>query len=235
MIRNNMYWAIYIKEVFLLGVDFYSKCLEERVVPAFDNISQEADTVQNETYDKYMSLPGDPDSFDPGDVAESAFNKGLEYYEWMSSMLQATINLFTAGLYHLFEQQLLLFHRQELLNLVEENDLALMKPRIVKERLLEHGIDIEEFTSWLKVDELRLVANTIKHAEGVSAADLKVIRPDLFSRPADELLSKMKAPPGPVFTPLAGDSIFITQEEFAKYSGTLKEFWREMINVLENQ
>jgi hypothetical protein len=37
---------------------------------------------------------------------------------------------------------------------------------------------------WARIDELRLVANSVKHAEGPSAQQLRELRADLFQNPA---------------------------------------------------
>jgi len=207
--------------------------MEEKIVPAFDSIDKEADEVEREAFES-PSVYIDPENYDPADAAENAFEKGLEYYEWMIGMLQGVINLFVAGLYHLFEQQLLLFYRQELLRLDEKNNINLLHLKKAKGRLSTHGIIVEKFNSWSKIDELRIVANTVKHADGTSAEELKSKRPDFFSKSSDSPVIGFSAA-GPVLTPLAGDSVYITQIEFKKYVNSVKEFWREMCTALENQ
>jgi hypothetical protein len=46
------------------------------------------------------------------------------------------------------------------------------------------GIDLASLAAWAKIDELRSVANSVKHAEGGSARQLRQVRPDLFQSPA---------------------------------------------------
>ena len=234
MIRNNRYWAYQIKVNFIPGIDFFSRCLEEKIVPAFDSIENEADEIEREAFEN----PGgyiDPENYDPADAAENAFERGLEYYQWMKGTLQGVINLFTSGLYHLLEQQLLLFHRQELLSIGEKNNMSLLKFNEAKRRLLTHGINIENFESWSKIDELRLVSNTVKHADGSSAQNLQYRRPDLFSRSLTTSIMNSSITVVPVFTPLTGDSVYVTQSEFRKYVSSVKKFWKEMCVALENQ
>lgn len=234
MIRNNLFWAHQIKVNFIPGIDFFARCMEEKIVPAFDSIDKEADEVERKAFES-PSVYIDPEYYDPADAAENAFEKGLEYYEWMTGMLQGVINLFVAGLYHLFEQQLLLFHRQELLRLDEKNNINLLHLKEAKGRLSTHGIIVEKFYSWSKINELRIVANTVKHADGSSAEELKSKRPDFFSRSSNSPVIGSFAVLGPVLTPLTGDSVYITQIEFKKYVNSVKEFWSEMCTALENQ
>jgi hypothetical protein len=54
----------------------------------------------------------------------------------------------------------------------EENDRSLFKMSEFQKRMKAVGIEITTFSSWAKVDELRLLANTVKHAEGDSAHEL---------------------------------------------------------------
>ena len=223
MIGNNLFWAYHIKVNFLAGIDYYARCLEKKIIPAFDSIEKEADEIEREAF-KNPSEYIDPEFYDPADAAEDAFEKGLEYYEWMKDMLQGITNLFTAGLYHLFEQQLLLFHCQELLDLSEKNNIKLLNLTEAKDRLFKHGIIIENFNSWSKINELRIVANTVKHADGSSAQKLKSKRPDLFSRTTNPLFITPPTIPGPLRTPLTGDSLYITQNEFNKFIAAVKEF-----------
>lgn len=234
MIRNSLFWAYQIKANFIPGIDFFTHCLEEKIIPAFDSIDREADEVEREAFE---NPPGyiDPENYDPADAAENAFERGLEYYQWMKGMLQGVINLFAAGLYHLLEQQLLLFHRQELLRFDEKNNISLLNLREAKSRLSTHGIIIENFNSWPKINELRLVANTVKHADGPSAIELRSECPDLFSRSITSLVIESNTVQGPVSTPLTGDSIYISQSEFNKYVSSVKEFWDEICCALENQ
>ena len=234
VIRNNLFWVNQIKANFLHGINFFARCMEEKIIPAFDSIDKEADEVEKEAFENPSGYI-DPEYYDPSDAAENAFEKGLEYYEWMTDMLQGAINLFVVGLYHIFEQQLLFFHRKELLGQNEKDDHKLFEIKEVDKRLRNHDIKIKEFDSWSKVDELRLVANTVKHADGISATLLKDKRPDLFSRPSNPLLIKFETPPGPVYTPLMGDNIYITKVEFTNYVHVVKEFWNEMRIALENQ
>jgi len=45
-------------------------------------------------------------SGDGSDEAEYAFDEGLSFYQNISDMYQSTLNLFSAGLFHVIEQQL---------------------------------------------------------------------------------------------------------------------------------
>jgi hypothetical protein len=52
-------------------------------------------------------------------------------------IMQGVINMFTAGLYHLFEQQLLCIHRTALLRPCEQKTLKLLNTMEARRRLLD--------------------------------------------------------------------------------------------------
>jgi hypothetical protein len=97
-----------------MTVDYFAKTLYQKVLPAFDNISEEANQATQEAYERAGRF-FDPDHDDPAEYAEAAVNAGIDFSIMASGMMQGITNLFTAGLYHLFEQWFLKFHRRELL------------------------------------------------------------------------------------------------------------------------
>jgi hypothetical protein len=126
----------------------------------------EAETVAEKAWDALMSAPGTGDE-DPGDFAEAAQDAGISHYMLLKGVRRGMVNLFAAALYHTFEQQIIMFLRREVLHPREENDQRLFKMSEFQKRMNILGIDITTFPAWAKVDELRLVANTVKHAEGI--------------------------------------------------------------------
>jgi hypothetical protein len=70
-------------------------------------------------------MPGS-DRHDMADAAESAQEVGLELYLQLTGVRQGVLNLFTASLYHLFEQQLMVFYRRQVLRANEENNPVIM-------------------------------------------------------------------------------------------------------------
>jgi len=176
-----------------------------------------------------------PDA-DPSSGAESAFREGLAHYMDLEDLQQGFINFSAAYCYHLFEQQLFYFHKKELLTPQEENDQRLYKHEEVRRRLEEHGIAIQGFKSWLKVDELRLVANVVKHAEGLSSEELKQLRPEMFMKPhwrENEMFAVFLSNPLPVSQPLFGQDFYVTIEDLRAYAASLIDFWSELAAILE--
>jgi hypothetical protein len=121
---------------FILTVDYFAKTLNQKVLPAFDSIWEEARQAAEQAYER-ASRFFDPEKDDPADYAEVASNTEIDFAIMASGMMQGITNLFAAGLYHLFEQWLLKFHRRELLYMGEDDDLSLISWKEAKRRLLD--------------------------------------------------------------------------------------------------
>jgi hypothetical protein len=96
-------------------------------------------------------------------------------------MHHTVLNLFAAGVFHLFEQQ-----AGTLLQ-----DWTGTRPKYPfsgLEDLLKNKngptIDVKAAPTWSRVNELRLVANVVKHSEGDSADKLRAVNDAYFKLPA---------------------------------------------------
>ncbi len=142
---------------------------------------------------------------------------------------QGFINSYAVFLYHLFEQQVFDLHRWFKFHLREGR----VKETSVKKGLKfikdKTSIDHTSIPGWEKLDELRLLANTIKHTEGDSCEELKAKRVDLFQRPGEkvgegkEVLSETSGP-----FPLFGEGIYVEENDLWEYFKNVKTFWREL-------
>ena len=222
---------------FLRTVEYFERTLNQKVLPSFDSISHEAEQVETEAFER-LGKSVDPEWYDPADYFEAARDEGIDFYIMANGMKQGITNLFTAGLFHLFEQWFLKIYRQELVSFREEPKPNLLKLAIALDRLLRgNGIDIQTFSSWRTVDELRLVANTIKHADGASCKELKKLRPDLFVSPLtkDEGVEIDLVVRREVFHPLAGEDLYVSADEFGKYAEAVKHFADELAKAFDTK
>jgi hypothetical protein len=208
------------------------------VLSGYANMDEYARRVADEAYRQMGArFAGEDYCGDPGDAAEAASEQGQVYYEMMAGMRQATINLHAAGLFHLLEQQL-----GNLIHCVrnsEHPDNAGEEPKsnihaYAKWYRRYLGLDLEKLVEWPKIDELRLVANAVKHAKGDSEAELRVKRPDLFQHPirAEMGLSGVATREEPLRLPLAGDGLFITEAVFNEYATAVYDFVLEILGHL---
>lgn len=237
MMSNALFWAGYIRNLIIPEIQALAHAFDSRVLLAFQGLEEEANRIQDEKRDKLCQGAG-PDT-DFGDIAEAAQDAGIDHYITMKDIQQGVTNLFAAALYHLFEQQLLLIHRKELLLKEEEDDETKLSRAEAMKRLRRHEIDIESFRAWPKLDdELRRVANVVKHADGKSSSELKQLRSDLFHSPDPVVREIWEDRPRfrrQVFQPLFGQDFYITPEEFQLYAEKVVEFWEEFADVLERQ
>src|SRR5260370_8941912 len=193
----------------------FNEDLFRDVLRAFDNLDERANEKANEFFNNY---PGN-EYIDPGDVADWANDHSLAWWETMVSLRQSMVNLLAAGLYHLIEQQLGALSLDCAYERVSDPKLDVVKTWY----MTNLGIDLPSLEPWAKIDELRLIANSVKHAEGGSAKQLRELRPDLFQNPA---FAHIRAEMGaswfdrqePLSMPLAGEDLFVTEDDFRNYS-----------------
>lgn len=95
----------------------------------------------------------------------------------------------------------------------------------VQEIYNEYGFDFKNMKSWDKVNELRLLVNVIKHADGNSRNELQNIRPDFFyDSPSDTInntINDMK--------------LDITSKDFFEYCSKIIEFINDMPGCFEKE
>jgi hypothetical protein len=234
-VYHPRHWQRHFRSQFVPALNHLVDVLERRLLPTFkeSDISNEAEAAADQVWDVLMSMPATGDE-DPSDFVEAAQEAGLDHFLLVTGIRQGVINMFAAGLYHAFEQQLLYFHREELLPYGHQHDKTQLKVGKVMERLGARGIALTSFRSWALVEELRLLANAVKHAEGESAEQLRHIRPDLFEDPRLKQLGVDVSPPvnRPIYLPMIGDDIFVAVDDLLRYREALIEFWRELGDAL---
>jgi hypothetical protein len=72
--RNALYWAQFIRDVFLPQVSYLRETAFVRLFPTFDNIEDEANRTRNEAWERFCQATGEDD--DPGDLADAADEAG---------------------------------------------------------------------------------------------------------------------------------------------------------------
>ena len=228
------FWISALQTEFVPQLKAIVQALEKRLLPNLEEekIELESNKITEEVWERFMSMPATGNE-DPADFADRALNAGIAHYTLMYGIRQGMLNLFAAALYHTFEQQVMFFHRKNVLDLDEENDSKKFKLKVFQRRLKEYGIDIKNFACWSKIDELRLVANTVKHAEGPSSDRLRAIRSEMFINP---LFSQDPFPLqgfDSVFQPLVGDNLYVSLQDIKDYCDHLVQFWEELVDVMQ--
>jgi hypothetical protein len=227
MMPNALSWSNSIRQKFIPSIENFSDFVKNRILPSFASINEEVDNLAEATLNSYEQAV----MVAYTEELAGALDEVEEFHETMTGMAQGMRNLFGIGLYHLFEQQFLRFHRSELLESNEVDNTSLFETDVGFKRLKHHEIHVDRFRSWEKVKELKTLANALKHADGPACEQLKKRRPDLFSRP--ESLVRIDLKFQKVFEPLAGQNIYLTEEAFDEFVAGVKEFWNELAERLE--
>ena len=232
---NPLFWSKYIREVYLPEIQSLREGAVERVLSAFgdDAVDRDAEAAERTTWQRLCEQEGP--YRDPGDLAEEALNAGIDRYCVLQSLRQALANLFAVGLHHLVEQQQFLLLRRELLRDDEEDKHALLNIREFIARNCQSGVDVAVLEGWDGLQELRHVANAVKHAEGPAVAFLRQRRPDLFESPmlGEELPQLALGARADVYKPLFGEDIYVRESDLGRYFSAATQFWRSYAGRLE--
>jgi hypothetical protein len=235
---SHTFWANYFESVNVARMRTLLEVLRDRVLPSFESVAEEAERKQQEAWDQMATMPCGEDGplIDPGDVAEMARDAGLDHYQAMAGARQTIVSSFAIALYHLWEQQVLSFHRREVLHPRDRNNSRLLTLREFKDQLSGMNVDIGQFKSWPKLKVYRLLANAIKHAEGPAAVELKLLRPDWFVYPAfrnDRLREHLSTPS--LYEPLAGEDLYIDAEDLDALVEAASDFWNDLLTALATE
>jgi hypothetical protein len=197
----------------------YTDGFHDRLMPTFDRIDEEAKEASDEYWESAMSLPTNEYEYrDVGDFADDAIGVGIEVSENLSFVREQLIQLSVAGLYHLWERTLKQFIIKELkhyqfdASTFEQVERDNFKGLV--EMLQQFDYDLTQKPYYQKMNELRLVANVVKHGTGKAFKDLVKAAPHLFEKPKFDLDS-----------PLRLDDLKLTPKHFMDYSYAIKEFW----------
>ena len=223
----------YLTGVFIRQIKQFDKMFSGTVFPPFSHPEAQAEKVAQDYWDQKMSEPCGPDGpdEDPADIADDAQQKSLEFYEAMTAMHNTVLNLFAAGVFHLFEQQV---------GTLLENWTG-NRPKFPFDELGKlsvkdaagTAVDMKAAPMWSKLDELRLVANVVKHAEGDSANKLRAVNDAYFKLPevrgtdlekyfGERMLGE----------PLTGEGIYVTKGDYDAFVAAVIDFWNWLAGVV---
>ena len=211
-----------LRNIFKSQVAAYKEIFNQKLFPNFENISNEAEKYAEDFYQQLCSQ-----SYDDHDdyyVAEKAFQKGFEHYQDLYLFQYVfTANSIT-NLYHFWEQQVRYFLYSELKFDFKIKFTKFCEKGIkdLKNLLSAFNINVENFSSWSLLNELRILANVIKHGDGHSATELNKINPTLFR-------SEIKMYSGDLIlhTTLFEENLNINQDLFNDYANNILKFWDE--------
>lgn len=233
MVRAQLYLHSKLREKFKKPYNYYTEIYFNRVVQVFENIDVEAEELARNHYEE-LGQYFDPDIHDESDFAERAIEKGLEYYDAVSLVKYNNKLMWISTMYQFWEQQVRKFLFDELKQSItilyndkgQEIDFRNFCAKgilEIKEEFRCFEYDIERMKSWSCINELRLLANVIKHGDGGAATSLEKLRPDFFKSEITEF-NLMKS----YRTVLNEQVLNIDDSELIKYKEALNSFWDEL-------
>lgn len=213
------------KKSYELFIDTYTN----KIAPQFLNIELEAEKISDKYYEE-LGEYFNPEFDDPGDYAELARDKGIDYYEGVSLMKYNTKMMWISTVYQFWEQQVRRFLYDDICitHEIAYKDFCTKGIDDIKSLFLWFDYNLELKKSWKEINELRLLANVIKHGDGWSAKELQKLKPEYF---LDEFqnnrLELYK-------TTLNEEVLNIEQEDYIKYCKCLIGFWDEIPEYLQS-
>ena len=178
----------------LSKIDKIFSTIFERLLPVYNNIEDEAKQIEKDKLES-LSKSFNPETMDPSDAYQEAWEDGAEHYSIQHEMKQEFLLNNATWLFHLFEKDcLLMFDGKKGIDAINYlNGL---------------GIETDSNSKWHTINkELRLLANAIKHGEGPSFTALEVLRPDFFDSTYSTVQVKINA------------------QDLEHYIDSMKNFW----------
>jgi len=238
MAVSGGYLAVQIRAAALRQIVGFREYIFGEVLPAFGNLDQKANKVADEYYAQVgAQIASEYDYVDMADVADDAQDRAIDFYEMAVSIRQTMLNLLAVGLFHLAEQQLAHSCRDGAFTVEPPQNTQWAK--VVAWYSQHFMLDLESLPSWTVMDELRLVANAVKHAEGAATKHLRELRPELFRNPILDRVGEMfgpdnlEIPPFEVYLPLAGEDLFVRDALLELYTQSAESFFAEIADYFE--
>lgn len=262
--NNHYYWIHWSRNVFRKRIAVLREVITKRLLPTFDLTDQEGSTISDETWERLNAIDDpDGDPAMDADAAEEAgidyyqamndakqgllnlFAVALHHLVEQQQLTVIRQEFVKADETHEAKksksQKIAGKNQGTTANPFPKNDalrsFLSKNPKIFVEfkvRMSAAGIEIGTLPSYAKLDELRLLANTIKHAAGYSVEELRAKRPDIFVSPD---IGKVGQPsiPNPSywpFEPLSGQDIYVSPNDLEQYFDAADSFWREFEEAL---
>lgn len=242
-------WRAQFSSVFVPQIEFYSDIWRQRLLAAItpEVLEKEAQDVYEREFG-LRSSNADP-RLDEADIADQAHEIAEAYFEPLASVRQGLLNVCAVSLYHLLEQQALIFFREGLASTCEiGGSLDHVKIKLAN----DCRVRISELPSWPQIELLRDLSNCVKHAEAILPGsetiqnrEWRVPGEKPRKRPLGEACKRLRSkrpdwftPIGPpvgrphVLQPLYGQGIYLDETTLWEFATATKSFWNELGDAL---
>ncbi len=203
--------------------------LETKVLPAFENLDAEVDAEVEQAIKAGYS---NENSWIPADQRyDAAVEYGTELYDQGMSARQALLNLHVVAIYHLFEQRMRVLHRRATGKKPPDHEAGVRSHWDAKS-----GFKILGEEDVVLMDEVRLLANVVKHGDGKSADALHQLNNRLLISEAERSMlgSDMPDQPhkAPIDSPLWGEGVYVKMNDIARYREGLVRVFEAYLNAM---
>lgn len=203
----------------------YRDAVVDRIIPAFRDMEAEAIAHGEAKFQLHTTSEPVVEGRD-AQYAEVAHEAAVLKFGALQQVLRVTVNFAAATLFHSsWETPVREWLRRETAFAASRAELAKIegvKLEDVAAFLKRHSWDISKASWYDDLAELRLVANTVKHARGKAANTLFGTRRSLFypfnRMEPDEFISSYEPD---------GADLVIEVEDFERYAAALERFWIE--------
>jgi len=222
--KSELYLYEKLRSKYIDDLKHIKSFFDEKVYPIIATPDQEAEDykkqLQNDLHDQVFNENVNEDLI--YFIEESA----LKRFELLYLMRYLNICMWISCLCQTWEQQLLTFILSSANQYGIPYNVECMDLCFIKDVFKWHQQPITKLKCWKKIEELRLLVNVIKHAEGDSEKKLRVRRPDYFYR---ETTEREKVDLMKIFhTSLLEPTLSVSEKDFDDYYKALDAFWREL-------
>lgn len=213
--------------------DYFIDVYLKKVVGIFNDIEKESNEAANHHF-QFLGEHLSPEYADLDYLMDASFNKGLEYFEMVSLVKYNVKLMWFSTMYQFWEQQVRVYlYKEGGYRLNSNSEEVAFKNYCttigaIKKEFLKYRYDIEQMDCWEELDELRLLANVIKHGDGGAATHLKEKRPDFFY---NEILEENTF--DHYGTSLNEKTLKINGKQLMVYKEALQSFWKELYQLLK--
>jgi hypothetical protein len=95
MMINKYSFRWFYTSDFLMTIDYYAKSLGEKVLPSFNDMSEEAGKAGDEAYSRLARF-ADPERFDEADIAERTLDAEISFHMMAEGVVQGVVYLYPA-------------------------------------------------------------------------------------------------------------------------------------------
>ncbi len=199
-------------------VRLYLRVIKEKLYPLFHDVDAEIEKEMAEVEDN-LSRHFDPEWDDPADFYDMLYDKSIDYGISLCEINGYVALLSIAGLYHLWERRATEFLIREMARCWKEELLKITTFDDIRHNFLDYGIKLENFNFYSNLNELRLVANAVKHGDGQSLDEL---------RKTDAAILYDGGGQGEIHTgkyTISSIDLYPTKEHIDRYGDAVVQFW----------